>query len=298
MQHTDRYATLARRLGGHLISTSPLDGGVSAESVLLTYEVGTERRRVIVRAASRFSDDASTHAELTRMATLLAALHEAELPVGRPLLLDDEGPAVDDPRLVLEFISGTTDLPDLHVALPALARLLHQVHAVPADRLERIGLPEAIDPVGEARDILVQLRPELDLDLLIQDPQPRDDLPVLVHGDLWPNNVIWRDEQVVGLIDWEDAAVGDPERDLATARTELTLAVGAAAAAEFRRHYDAASPHLVDQHRVDLWTVCSAGGMLLYVGNWGVSAEREARVRAAAREVLDETLARLVTRHA
>ena len=318
MQPADRYALLASALGGRLISVAPLDGGVSADSHLLTYDVVGETRRAVVRGLNRLSYPGAPDETLPRLKRLLGSLHEAGLPVGRPLLLDDDGPTADDTqlgnslvvgqpsagsqagRLVVEYISGTTELPDISIALPALAELLARVHAVPADAVESAQLPAAVDPAGEARDLLHRLRPDLDVTGIIEDPQPRPHPGAgaggLVHGDFWPGNVLWQDGRVVGLIDWEDAGVGDPECDLGTARTELTLALDAGAAAEFRRHYDRVCGQPPDEHRVDLWTVCSAAGMLLYVGGWGLPAEREQQVRAVAREVLDETLARLASR--
>jgi aminoglycoside phosphotransferase (APT) family kinase protein len=35
----------------------------------------------------------------------------------------------------------------------------------------------------------------------------------LLHGDYWPDNTLWRDGRLVCVIDWEDAALGDPLAD-------------------------------------------------------------------------------------
>lgn len=42
--------------------------------------------------------------------------------------------------------------------------------------------------------------------------------PVLSHNDLWPSHLIWdhASQRPVGVIDWEDARVGDPATDLVT----------------------------------------------------------------------------------
>jgi aminoglycoside phosphotransferase (APT) family kinase protein len=44
--------------------------------------------------------------------------------------------------------------------------------------------------------------------------------PSLVHGDLWYENVLFDAEQdrLVGVIDFENASIGDPALDLATQR--------------------------------------------------------------------------------
>ena len=48
-----------------------------------------------------------------------------------------------------------------------------------------------------------------------------------MHGDFWPENVVWNGAAIAGIIDWEDAAVGDPLSDVATARVELRYKFGA-----------------------------------------------------------------------
>lgn len=78
--------------------------------------------------------------------------------------------------------------------------------------------------------------------------------PALVHYDLGPTHVLARpDGRLHGVIDWADAAVGDPAVDLAWAlhgaRPELAAAVGAT--------YPGASAAVVDRalhyHRLGPW---------------------------------------------
>ena len=45
----------------------------------------------------------------------------------------------------------------------------------------------------------------------------RDPGATIVHGDWAPYNVVWRDEAIVGVIDWDLARPGDPLDDLAFA---------------------------------------------------------------------------------
>jgi aminoglycoside phosphotransferase (APT) family kinase protein len=40
-------------------------------------------------------------------------------------------------------------------------------------------------------------------------PFPQRNASVLLHGDFWPGNTLWKDGQLVAIIDWEDAASGD-----------------------------------------------------------------------------------------
>lgn len=47
--------------------------------------------------------------------------------------------------------------------------------------------------------------------------------PALVHLDYWSRNILWEDEQITGVIDWEEAAYGDPGIDVAYCLMELAL---------------------------------------------------------------------------
>jgi aminoglycoside 2''-phosphotransferase len=54
----------------------------------------------------------------------------------------------------------------------------------------------------------------------LADPALRAYPPALVHGDLWYENILVDDagQRIVGVVDFEDAAVGDPAQDFATLR--------------------------------------------------------------------------------
>jgi aminoglycoside phosphotransferase (APT) family kinase protein len=47
--------------------------------------------------------------------------------------------------------------------------------------------------------------------------------PVLVHGDFHAGNLLWYRNDIAGVIDWAEAKLGSPERDLAHLRWETVL---------------------------------------------------------------------------
>jgi aminoglycoside phosphotransferase (APT) family kinase protein len=75
----------------------------------------------------------------------------------------------------------------------------------------------------------------------------------VLHGDFWPGNILWRGDELVAVIDWEDAAVGDPLSDIACCRVELACAYGEAAMEAFTRHYLRARDGAVAPERLALW---------------------------------------------
>jgi hypothetical protein len=41
-------------------------------------------------------------------------------------------------------------------------------------------------------------------------PLPQRNPPTLLRGDCWPGNLLWQHDQLVAIIDWEDAATREP----------------------------------------------------------------------------------------
>lgn len=105
---------------------------------------------------------------------------------------------------------------------------------------------------------------------------------MLLHGDFWPGNLLWRQGRLAAILDWEDAALGDPMADVAGAYLELTWALGPAAAARFVSRYEA--DRTLDRRRLALWTIYVASAGCHYMHLWGLAPDREAAMRAAASE--------------
>jgi aminoglycoside phosphotransferase (APT) family kinase protein len=55
------------------------------------------------------------------------------------------------------------------------------------------------------------------------DQPPPPDRPALVHGDLWPANVLMAGGVIGGLVDWTMGAIGDPALDVGFAKVGLAL---------------------------------------------------------------------------
>ena len=102
----------------------------------------------------------------------------------------------------------------------------------------------------------------------------------LLHGDFWPENLLWRNGEVAAVLDWEDAAVGDPMADVAGARVELRYKFGPKAMQHFTDAY--AQHQEVDFKRLALWQVYVAAAAQHFMGTWGLPAEQEAHMRREA----------------
>jgi aminoglycoside phosphotransferase (APT) family kinase protein len=104
-------------------------------------------------------------------------------------------------------------------------------------------------------------------------------------------NLLWRDGGLAGLLDWEDACLGDPMAELAAACCDLHSRFGAEAADALACAYAALAP--VDRARLSWWDVYMPTAQLIYMDGWGLPPDDLARVRAAMTERRDQALASL-----
>lgn len=127
---------------------------------------------------------------------------------------------------------------DLNQWLYGLAEALLPLHALPADDFPWDYQPYAdlstLTPPTWSR--VPQLW-EQALALSLTPPPPAP--PCFIHRDYHPNNVLWRDGRVSGIVDWPSACVGDASVDVAWCRKNLMYLHGIEASDTFLRAYEA-----------------------------------------------------------
>lgn len=163
-------------------------------------------------------------AHLRKEAALVPLARQAD--VTTPALVEFTDPPGGTPYMVLERVAGS-DLvgtePDTAL-LDRLGRELARIHTVPVDGL--VGLPRD-SGVTDAGPLLERLLGSGHIDAEAADwlgawcehlsalvPTGAD--PVLVHGDIAPQNLlVTPGKDLGGIVDWGDAAVADPAMDFA-----------------------------------------------------------------------------------
>lgn len=232
----------------------------------------------------------SGHTAETEFA-LLQALHQAGLAVPQPLLCDASRQRSDYEYLVMSHIEGSSVIEEGAQArcIDKMAHQLWAIHNVSTATMP--DLPRRINPLPEVFDYLPlgsewsDIRKRL---LGVSDSAYQGALRLL-HGDYWPENILWQQEDIVGILDWEDAAVGDPLSDVAAASMELRYLFGLPGQQRFLRTYQAYSS--IDQRRLALWQVYVAAAAQHFMGQWGLAAEREAHMRSVALASIREAAA-------
>ncbi|OWJ63971.1 phosphotransferase family protein [Inquilinus limosus] len=298
------HATLERVLrrlhpDARLLGARPLAGGVSAQVVALEAALPDGRTETVVLRRHGAADLARDPEIAAHEFRLLQALQAAGVPAPAPLHLDTSGTILPTPWLLQGFIDGDTeDGPaDLDDRMRQIARALAAIHRVPP-------LPFLPRQEAQAAALIARHRPEPDESLAeprlraalaAHWPPPRRNPPVLLHGDVWPGNLLWRGGRLQAVVDWEDAAAGDPLADLANARLELFLAEGGEAMAALTRSYLALTgiDRAVDLGALPLWELWAALRPIAGLPGWGLNPAEERRLRRRYVNVLitDETLA-------
>ncbi len=195
------------------------------------HDGANHRRALILR---RDPSDSVLRTERRIEYGVLKALEGSAVPAPAVHFLDEGGAWLGRPSLIMERIEGQCEWEVLNSTRPLDDRLdlagrflalLADVHATDwqARGLDRVlGMPGPQPGLTELRQWEAELRraqleafPELELaiDWLRRHCATRADT-VLVHGDFKPGNALLRGQQIVALLDWETAHLGDPLEDL------------------------------------------------------------------------------------
>jgi aminoglycoside phosphotransferase (APT) family kinase protein len=247
-----------------LVRAWPLKGGVSADVMAIEVEDPDGRRkRLLVRRHGPIDlrDNPNIAADEFR---LLQLLQSAGLPVPQPHYLDESGEIFPTPYIVVEYIEGGTEfrpraLPDY---LLQMATQLARIHALDGTNPDLSFLPDQ-----QTRETKRLSRRPAQLDDSLNEEQIRDVLEaawplprrngtVLLHGDYWPGNIVWNAGRLAGVIDWEDAGLGDPLCDLGKSRLDVLWAFGMEAMVSFTQHYAALTTF--DFTDLPYWDLCAA----------------------------------------
>ena len=288
-----RLERLIRRVapGSRLRRAWPLQGGVSAQTTALEIERPDGGIETLVVRRHGKGDLARNPNVAADELALLQVLHAAGFAVPRPRHVAPAGEIFSTPCVVLDHVEGRTELAprDLDAYLARVATWLAELHAFATDRVPFLRRTEAS---AIAREVDPSALPGAAAATLRRMPPPvQVNRPVLLHGDFWPGNILWRDGRLVAVIDWEDASIGDPLLDLAVSRLELLWAFGADAMRRFTDLYGGLAA--VDLGNLAQWDLYVAAGAAGDLANWGLDAAVEQAMREQLAWFADRACARL-----
>lgn len=215
-------ADLARTIGEPVLAIRPIPEGHSG----FTYWVDLEGRRAVLRLPPPGARIAGP-ADIPRQGRIMKALHARGIPAPGIVAMSNE-PAIDGrPFVLMEAMPGERiESVALSGTDPrALARSAIEVlHALQAISPEESGLGgEQPVPLQGELSRWSWLMERAPTELTAEAPTlagrlasglPPDRAPVLVHGDYHFGNMLFTQEQVTAVLDWEIAELGQPLLDL------------------------------------------------------------------------------------
>ena len=151
-------------------------------------------------------------------------------------------PGVGVQSQLLTWIEGSTTPPRQVVEVSALADAVMRIGAVDSRELQLREFPRLPSPRWQDR-IRRQTVGRPALDRLLALPPPEVE-PGLVHGDLCQANILWRDDELVGIIDWDRVSRGPVGVDVAMVWTDLLIRHGLVVAESFLGCVEAEGMHL------------------------------------------------------
>lgn len=203
---------IGARFGLEVRKIEEVDGGSVNSNFVLTLE---DSQRVFLRIYEE-QDAEGANAELR----LVRELAQAGVPTPAPLATKDGeslGEQAGKPVALFPWVPGEM-LCQARVSPEAARRVgqaLAQVHTAPISEVgegrfrveDLFGRLDTVEAAGSAelRLTATELRSQLERCVAARDPE----LPSgVIHGDLFRDNVLWREDRIAALIDFESASSG------------------------------------------------------------------------------------------
>ena len=221
-------------------SVRRLQGGISSLVTGIKLQVDMECVEVILRI---FEHEEWLKEEPDIVAHEAGALRAAsgikQLSTPEFIACDEDGSKCGKPAVLMTKLEGQVVLTpsDMDVWLDGMAQALAQIHQVQDQSFpwkyrhyqnhSAFGIPawsSYPEQWGRVIDIVRGPRPEVK--------------PCFIHRDYHPTNILWKDDQVSGVVDWVNACIGPAGVDIGHCRWNLAMLYGNSVADAFLTAYE------------------------------------------------------------
>jgi aminoglycoside phosphotransferase (APT) family kinase protein len=267
-----------------LISWQVMKGGSSTDVFLLKIQQKNEILKYVLRTEGPKPAENNTKVEFA----LLNSLYLQNIPVSKPVYLDISCKIIDKPFMIMTYLDGDIDSPDNKDlnSISKMVEALKIIHGIDISALPQLSL--RIDPLSNIETLLPSGAEWDDLKtfLLSLSDQRYKGKSVLLHGDFWSGNILWENNEIAGILDWEYAAFGDPLCDVAASCLEVRYEFGKELMTTFKDTYSNFLP--IDNFRYSLWLIYIAASTLYHIHQWNISKEKEALIKKETVNVINE----------
>jgi aminoglycoside phosphotransferase (APT) family kinase protein len=237
-------------VGERVSAIDRIAGGYSKSTFIVHInDASGARRRLVIRRSERQPLLTDACFCLQNEFEVLNVLHSNGVRIPRPIAYDSTTETLGGNIIVMEFARGAIHgtavehqsvLPESTFA--ELAGELARLHQIPLETVAAIAAPifgaEALHQSIAQRNLVMQhqnltywleRRREFSpiaaraFGWLIGNVPKNDSRPALIHGDLGLHNVLFIENRLSAILDWESAQIGDPAQDLSSVR-ELVAA--------------------------------------------------------------------------
>jgi aminoglycoside phosphotransferase (APT) family kinase protein len=257
-------------LGGKavcVVECRPLAGGRSKQTILVTLQGAKGLPSHIVVRQDWAS--AVTGTSVISEFALLRSVFDAGLRVPHPLLLEKSPEPLGAPFIVVTRMAGGPqgdifNPPRSEKLALQVAEQLATLHRLPTKAFSEIGVPAEAYSETQLRDGLQSFRQlndklglpsrtiEIAIEWLQQNISRVSSAQSLVHNDLGFHNFLIEGEELVAILDWELAHIGNPAADFGYIRDWICQMTSWS---RFMESYRAAGGPEVDQATLDFYTL-------------------------------------------
>ncbi|MDB5397549.1 MAG: putative phosphotransferase [Rhodospirillales bacterium] len=186
---------------------------------------------------------------------VISALRNSGVPAPQALWIDEDGGSLGAPTIIMERVTGVTDILALRAPEPAqrnraialaFAEAAAKLHNADIGKLGFLGSPTRETAAAgqialwEAQFLKHRMEPHPALAFAFQwlkTHKPVAERVSLVHGDYRFGNFLYDGDRITALLDWEMAHLGDPVEDIAWAYRSLWTPEMHLSLDEFVAHY-------------------------------------------------------------
>lgn len=266
--------------GSVLTSITIPDGSFSNYTHIVTAQLKDGSPYQIVVRRYKVFGDYDRGEKARREFKTFELLNQHKVPAPEALYLDETGDVLEIPGIVTRFVKGSLMMdtpPEPLDWARKLARTLAKIHSISCGEEEQKFLlkgnaeatwflkydlpPQYMQEYPGGADLWHMLR-ELS-------PKIQADAPVLLHIDYWSGNILWYENEISAVIDWEEAAYGDPTVDIAYARLNMVLMDLPDAADEFLRVYELEMGHRIKN--LGFWELAASVRPMVDPQDWKVA---------------------------